>query len=162
MKLRKILRSSHSIKLLLAFVFVTTFLAMTATAYGFQTPTPTPTPERMTPTPTAKPDMTGMKSSSAASQHAGMADDLMGAAGLVLPGSMVGMAGRWMDGDWLDLLCTAAGKASRGNGYCDLHQLRYAGGVAFAPFLKREHWVGKASGITLMIAGVVLLSWEQK
>ena len=98
MKHHKIFWSSHSTKLLLASFFVTTFLAMTATTYGFQTPTPTPTPDPMTANPTAEPDMTGMKSSSAASQHASMADDLMGAAGLVLPGSMVGKAGRWMVG----------------------------------------------------------------
>ena len=89
---------------------------MTATTYGFQntainysangvnrapsvmTPTPTPPPNGMTQSPTPKPDMTEMKSSDASSLKAEMGDDMMGAAGLVPPGIMVGKAGRWMVG----------------------------------------------------------------
>ena len=87
---------------------------MTATTYGFQNTainnpanavksippaaTPTPTPNGMIKSPTPKPDMTKMKSSEASSSKAEMGDDMMGAAGLVPPGIMVGKAGRWMVG----------------------------------------------------------------
>ena len=55
----------------------------------------TPTPQPM---PAASPDMAGMKSKDTASQDQGMDDDMMGAAGLIPPGIMVGKAGRWMVG----------------------------------------------------------------
>ena len=57
--------------------------------------TPTPTPQPM---PTASPEMAGMKSRDASTQDTGMGDDMMGAAGLVPPGTMIGKAGRWMVG----------------------------------------------------------------
>ena len=56
---------------------------------------PTPTPQPM---PTASPEMAGMKSRDASTQDTGMGDDMMGAAGLVPPGIMIGKAGRWMVG----------------------------------------------------------------
>ena len=48
--------------------------------------------------PTASPEMAGMKSRDASTQDTGMGDDMMGAAGLVPPGIMIGKAGRWMVG----------------------------------------------------------------
>ena len=56
---------------------------------------PTPTPQPM---PTASPEMAGMKSRDASTQDTGTGDDMMGAAGLVPPGIMIGKAGRWMVG----------------------------------------------------------------
>ena len=60
-----------------------------------KTPTPTPTPKPM---PTSSPKMAEMKSKDTSSQDAGMGDDMMGAAGLVPPGIMIGKAGKWMIG----------------------------------------------------------------
>ncbi len=57
--------------------------------------TPTPMPG-MAQTPTTSPDMKDMKSSGTSSQAAIMGYNMMGAAGLVPHGVMVGMAGRWM------------------------------------------------------------------
>jgi hypothetical protein len=59
--------------------------------------TPTPTPDAMIKSPTAMPNMPGMKSSDDPAKKTEM-DDGMGATGLVPPGVMVGMAGRWMVG----------------------------------------------------------------
>ena len=108
------LGTSRSTQLLFTSAFITILLAMTATTYGFQNTainnpanavksippaaTPTPTPNGMIKSPTPKPDMTKMKSSEASSSKAEMGDDMMGAAGLVPPGIMVGKAGRWMVG----------------------------------------------------------------
>lgn len=62
------------------------------------TPTPTPTPRGEGPQTDAQTGMASMESEGAPSQDAGMGDDMMGAAGLVPPGIMVGNAGRWMVG----------------------------------------------------------------
>ncbi len=63
------------------------------------TPMPTPTPAGMVKMPTPTPGMKDMKSSTDSSKDSSnMDDDMMGAAGLVPPGIMVGMKGKWMIG----------------------------------------------------------------
>ena len=47
---------------------------------------------------TPQPGTISMESDGASSQNGGMSDDMMGAAGLIPPGIMVGQAGRWMVG----------------------------------------------------------------
>src|SRR6476659_7652986 len=58
-------------------------------------PSPTPMPG-MAQTPATSPDMKDMKSNDASPQAAAMGYKMMGAAGLVPHGVMVGMKGRWM------------------------------------------------------------------
>ncbi len=102
MKHRIIFWTSLSRHLLRTVGFLVVIFFMAAQIWGQSTmtmPTPsvTPTPKSMA-MPTRRAEMNDMKSGSDSSMNKDMDGDKMGAPGLVPPGIMVGMKGKWMIG----------------------------------------------------------------
>ncbi|MBA2527467.1 MAG: hypothetical protein H0V18_17055 [Pyrinomonadaceae bacterium] len=77
-------------------------------------------------------------------------------------GIAIGCAHRPVNGDRFDLFCPGSSEAACGNGDSDLNQLRGAGCITFASLFNESIGLIKASVINLTIAGVALLSLQQK